>query len=55
MALTKLDILDGFAEIKIGIEYRKDGKILDYFPSSEQVLQRSFWDTFELFGWSRSW
>ncbi len=37
VALTKLDILDGFSEIKIGVEYLKDGKVIDYFPSSEQV------------------
>ncbi len=36
VALTKLDILDGFDEIKIGVEYVKDGKTLDHFPSSEQ-------------------
>ena len=37
VALTKLDILDGFDEIQIGVEYIKDGKTLDHFPSSEQV------------------
>ncbi len=37
VALTKLDILDGFDEIKVGVEYLKDGKKLDHFPSSEQV------------------
>jgi len=39
VALTKLDILDGFSEIKIGVEYRKNGEILKHFPSSEQVIQ----------------
>jgi len=35
MALTKLDVLDGFDMLKICVGYRCDGsdKILDYFPS----------------------
>ena len=37
IALTKLDILDGLDEIKIGTEYVKDGKPMDHYPSSEQV------------------
>lgn len=35
LALTKTDILDKLDEIKIGVDYVKDGKVLDYFPSSE--------------------
>ena len=38
VALTKLDILDDFDEIKIGVEYLKNGKKLDHYPSSEQVF-----------------
>jgi adenylosuccinate synthase len=37
VAMTKLDILDDLDEIKIGVDYKKDGKIMDHFPSSEQV------------------
>ena len=37
IALTKLDILDGLDEIKIGVEYLKAGQIIRHFPSSEQV------------------
>lgn len=53
VALTKLDILDGFSEIKIGVEYRKDGQVLKHFPSAEQVLVYLFprtkikWQKFE--------
>ncbi len=36
VALTKLDILDDLDEIKIGVEYRKDGEAMRHFPSSEQ-------------------
>ena len=37
IAVTKLDILDELDEIKIGVKYMKDGKELNYFPSSIQV------------------
>ena len=36
--MTKLDILDVLPEIKIGVAYRKNGKVLDYFPSSTAEL-----------------
>ena len=32
IALTKLDILDGFDEIKVASRYRLDGKEIDYLP-----------------------
>ena len=32
IALTKLDMLDGFKTIKIGVGYRLDGETIDYFP-----------------------
>jgi len=38
VALTKLDILDDLKEIKIGVEYKKNGKPVDHFPSSDQDL-----------------
>src|SRR6202158_5691989 len=34
LALTKLDILDGFDEIKVCVAYRLDGKEIDYLPAS---------------------
>jgi adenylosuccinate synthase len=33
IALTKLDVLDGFDEIKICTAYRRDGKIYNYVPA----------------------
>ena len=33
LAVTKLDVLDGFEEIKICVGYRLDGKDIDYFPA----------------------
>jgi adenylosuccinate synthase len=33
IALTKLDVLDGFDQIKIGIAYRRGGETYDYVPA----------------------
>jgi adenylosuccinate synthase len=38
--LTKLDILDSFAEIKIATEYRIDGKALPAFPADLSLLEK---------------
>ena len=35
IALTKLDVLDSFEEIKICVGYKLNGKIINYFPASE--------------------
>ena len=40
LALTKLDILDGFEEIKVCVAYRLDGKEIDYLPASEHAQTR---------------
>lgn len=32
--LTKIDVLDHLDEIKIGVNYRIDGKVIDYMPST---------------------
>jgi len=40
IALTKLDILDGFDEIKVCIGYRLDGREIDYLPAGEQAQAR---------------
>ena len=37
LALTKLDILDGFDEIKVCVGYRLGGREIDYLPASEQA------------------
>ncbi len=37
LALTKLDILDGFDEIKVCVGYRLDGRSIDYLPASEHA------------------
>ena len=61
IALTKLDILDGFDEIKVATHYRLDGKVIDYFPASQAAQARiePIYETIE--GWgektvgARSW
>src|ERR1700719_287340 len=40
LALTKLDVLDGFSEIRVCVSYRFDGRIVDYLPASEHAQAR---------------
>jgi adenylosuccinate synthase len=40
LAVTKLDVLDSFAEIPIGVAYRLDGEICEELPSSVDLLER---------------
>jgi adenylosuccinate synthase len=61
LALTKLDILDGFDTIEVCVGYKLDGKEIDYFPAGEgaQARVEPIWETIE--GWkeptagARSW
>ncbi|MEZ5970687.1 MAG: adenylosuccinate synthase [Hyphomonadaceae bacterium] len=51
IALTKLDVLDGFDEIKICTGYKVGGKTLDYLPASlkDQEAVSPIYETLE--GW----
>jgi adenylosuccinate synthase len=40
IALTKLDVLDGFDELKICVGYRLDGKEIDYLPAGQGAQAR---------------
>jgi adenylosuccinate synthase len=40
IAVTKLDVLDGFSEIPVCTGYRLDGKMLATFPSDVRTLER---------------
>jgi adenylosuccinate synthase len=61
ITLTKLDVLDGFEQIKICIAYELDGQRLDYLPADANLQARltPVYETLE--GWSetthgaRSW
>ena len=54
IALTKLDVLDGFDEIAVCTGYRLRGETLDYFPShaADQAAVEPIYETME--GWSQS-
>jgi adenylosuccinate synthase len=61
LALTKLDILDGFDEIQVCTGYRLDGREIDYLPAGElaQARVEPVYETID--GWkeptarARSW
>jgi len=61
LALTKLDILDGFDEIKVCVGYRLDGRIIDYLPASEHAQSQVIPCYESIAGWkeqtagARSW
>ncbi|MBN8840521.1 MAG: adenylosuccinate synthase [Sphingomonadales bacterium] len=54
IALTKLDVLDGFEEVKICTGYRLRGEMLDYFPThaADQAEVEPVYETIE--GWTGS-
>ncbi|MPZ11470.1 MAG: adenylosuccinate synthase [Kiloniellaceae bacterium] len=54
IALTKLDVLDGFDELKICVGYEVDGERLDYLPAqpSRQAEARPVYETIP--GWPES-
>jgi adenylosuccinate synthase len=61
LALTKLDVLDGLAEIKVAVGYVLDGRQVERFPAAEEAQKRvePVYESFE--GWkdstagARSW
>jgi adenylosuccinate synthase len=54
VALTKLDVLDGFEEIRICVGYKLDGKTYDYLPPhpQDQARVEPIYESIE--GWSES-
>jgi adenylosuccinate synthase len=54
LAFTKLDVLDGFKEIKVCTGYRLGGEVLDRLPASTELQARvePIYETIE--GWSDS-
>jgi adenylosuccinate synthase len=51
IALTRLDVLDGFDAIKLCTEYKADGEVIRHFPSSAALLERCEPVYEELPGW----
>ncbi len=54
IALTKLDVLDGFETLKICTGYELDGKRLDYLPTAADRQARCVPVYEEMPGWSQS-
>ncbi len=54
LALTKLDVLDGMAELKIGVGYEINGKRLNHLPAGQaaQAAAKPIYETIE--GWAGS-
>ena len=54
IALTKLDVLDGFDELRICTGYRLRGAVLDHFPThaADQAAVEPIYETIE--GWPQS-
>jgi len=54
IALTKLDVLDGFAEINVCVAYDLDGQRIDSLPAGQnaQARVKPIYQTFE--GWTQS-
>ncbi|WP_417477717.1 adenylosuccinate synthase [Maricaulis sp.] len=61
VALTKLDVLDGFKTLKVCVAYELDGERLDYLPAGKEAQARVTPVYEELEGWqgstagARSW
>ncbi|WP_415397313.1 adenylosuccinate synthase [Sulfurimonas sp. CS5] len=51
LALMKLDVLDGFNEVKLCVAYELDGKEIDYMPSNLEDV-KPIYKTFK--GWNNS-
>lgn len=54
VALTKLDVLDGFDALKICVGYKLNGEVIDHLPpnAAQQELVEPVYETIE--GWSES-
>ena len=54
LAITRLDVLDVLAQLKICVGYKLDGETIDYFPGSVAALARCEPIYEELPGWQAS-
>jgi len=51
VAIMKLDVLDGFDKVKVCVAYKRDGEVIDYFPSDLEGVEPVY---VELDGWDKS-
>ena len=54
LAITKLDVLDGLDEVRVGVRYRLDGDPVEEFPGEPEALARCEPEYRTLPGWSGS-
>jgi adenylosuccinate synthase len=54
LALMKLDILDTFDEIKVGVDYKLAGKSLPSFPADQSILKNVDVEYMTFPGWKQS-
>ncbi|RXM98685.1 Adenylosuccinate synthetase isozyme 2 [Acipenser ruthenus] len=52
LALTKLDILDVFPEIEVGVAYKVDNESIPHFPANQEVLNKVAVQYVTLPGWN---
>jgi adenylosuccinate synthase len=52
LAITKLDVLDAFDRVKVGVAYQADGRRIERFPDDQSLLHRATPVYEELPGWS---
>ena len=53
LVLTRLDVLDGFPNIKVCVGYTVDGEMIDHFPANVALLERCQPVYEELPGWDQ--
>ncbi|EDO29959.1 predicted protein [Nematostella vectensis] len=54
LAIAKLDVLDTFEEVKLGVAYRYKGELLSSYPASLEVLSKVEVEYLTLPGWKMS-
>jgi len=52
--ITKLDVLDGLDEVKIGVNYVLDGKVINHMPSVIEDFARVEVEYESMPGWKES-
>jgi len=50
--LTKIDVLTGFPKLKVAVNYKIDGKVIEGFPGSLKELSNVEVDYIEMDGWT---
>ncbi len=54
LAVTKLDVLDAFGQLRVALAYRRDGALVRHFPSDSDELARCTPEYVEVEGWGQS-